>query len=155
MKKIENPYIRQLLDEKRLLINYVRNDVGDKKGTVVAYIDSEGDLCVGASMVHNSDYHFELHTFDTAINKPAIRVFRNQYPEIDEALDMLRMAFPRIFREACVTKYPGFDREKGIAEAVKNAKNPSWKIHDEDVMDAYTRMVARGRSYFQKEVRVV
>ena len=155
MKKIENPFIRQLLDENRLLISYVRNDVGERKGTVVAYIDNEGDLRVGASVVHNSDYHFELHTFDTAINKPAVQVYRNQHPGIDDALDGLRTAFPRIFREACVTKYPAFDREKGIVEAIKNAKNPSWRINDEDVVDAYCRMRLRGKKYFQKEVRIV
>ena len=153
MKRIENPYIKQLLDSKRILISYVRNSYGEKKGVAIAYLDEQGDLRVGASQIHPYDYDTGVFNLNDMLNLPAIQKFLKKRPGLDIYLDELQLNFPKFFNNYVIRQYPSFDREKGIVEAIRNAKDSNWHTYDEDVSNAYVKMLERGESYFQKVVR--
>lgn len=149
MKKIMNPYVRELLERKELLIRYIYDSMGYKAGVVVAYKDDKNIVRVGASVVHPEDY---LRAFNMDFLKiPAVREFIEDNAEAGKALTSFWKKLANKDINMILFEYPNFDRDKGISQAIKNAKNPQWKVLRLFVEIQMLRMANRAERYFGQE----
>lgn len=136
MKPIKNPYIQKLFQEKRILISYLRDDIGFKKGAVVAFKREDGTHLVGASIVHPWTDHTWIECSLNGL--PYFQHAVNDQPELSSLFD----------RVTGVYRIPNFDREKAILQAIQNAKDLEWTSFDPELNNLYNKMVERAQHYF-------
>ena len=135
MKPIKNPYIQKLFQEKRILVSYVRNEIGFKRGAVVAFKREDGSHLVGASVVHPDDY---VALCSTLNGLPVFQHITNQHPEMSYFFNKVTGVF----------FIPNFNREKAILQAIQNARDLEWTSFDPELNDAYEKMRERACLYF-------
>lgn len=76
MKTIKNKYIKQLFEEKKLLVAYVRDDLGFRCGAVIALKQDDGTFILGVSRVHPNDYEY---ISGSLIGTPAVQKFLSDF----------------------------------------------------------------------------
>lgn len=136
MEKINNPFIQKLFKEKEILVSYVRDELGFKKGAVIAYKKEDGTYNIGASSVHDLDY---LRISGNIFSIPVFQCITKEHPELKNLFIRSNSHYDR----------PNFDREKAIAQAIKNSKNKEWATYDNDIIREVSIMTIRARRYFK------
>jgi len=136
MKAIQNAYIKQLLAEKRLLINYVYDQLGFRSGAAVAVLGEDGKtFYVGVSRIHPYDYAAYKGPLSSVPYVAQVKQYAAALAEThadDVEVLLLAEGVQKLFAEQLDPWYNGsytsirqpvFDRDAALLKAVKHARS--------------------------------
>lgn len=168
MKAIKNLYVKKLLNEKRILINYLYDALGFRCGAVVAVKQPDGEVRFGISRVHPYDYKRESRSFLSlppvqdrllAMRREADRLIKEGEElagallfAADELESFLQFTLDKLFAGDYYYEVPMFDRDKALVLAIKAAKSDVVETQYQFLSDANKYVVdkikRRAAAYF-------
>jgi hypothetical protein len=148
-RKTMNPLLKQYLEKNKVLIQYVRNVFGFKKGIVVA-ISKDG---VGWSLVNNTlDIQWRKAS---PMSIPPIQRMANDGKPLLEI--MKHPAYVRAVKSEFAIRVPQFDVDIGLMKALGRALDQGEKEKviepipkDMELAAAIERMVERAKRYYKQ-----
>ncbi len=148
-RKTMNPVLKQYLKENKVLIQYVRNVFGYKKGIVVAISKDR----VGWSLVNNT-----LDIQWRKVSPLSISPIQRMVNEGKPLQEIVRHpAYIKAARNEFAVRVPQFDQDVGLLKALGRALDHGDKEKgiepipkDTELVAAIERMAVRAKRYFKQ-----